>query len=34
MKIDFPKPKIISFREEVSEIGSSQYLTHSLCQGT
>lgn len=30
MKIDFPKPKIISFREEVAEIGSSQYLTHSL----
>lgn len=29
-KFEFPEPKIISFRDEVSEIGSSQYLTHSL----
>ncbi len=30
MKLEFPKPKIVSFREEVSEIPNSQYLTHSL----
>lgn len=30
IKIEFPKPKIISFREEVSDISSSKYLTHSL----
>jgi DNA modification methylase len=28
--MEFPKPKIISFREEVPEIPNSQYLTHSL----
>src|SRR3989344_4285233 len=28
--MEFPKPKIISFREEVLDIPNSQYLTHSL----
>ena len=28
--MEFPKPKIVSFREEVSDISSSQYLTHSI----
>ena len=28
--MEFPKPKIISFREEISDIPNSQYLTHSL----
>ncbi|MEK7112964.1 MAG: DNA methyltransferase, partial [Patescibacteria group bacterium] len=28
--MEFPKPKIISFREEVAEISNTQYLTHSL----
>ncbi len=27
---EFPKPKMVSFREEVSEISSSQYLTHAI----
>jgi DNA modification methylase len=30
MNFNFPKPKIISFREEIKEIPNTQYLTHSL----
>lgn len=30
VSMDFPKPKIISFRKEITEISSSKYLTHSL----
>src|SRR5271157_220298 len=28
--IDFPRPQAISFREEITEIPNSKYLTHSL----
>lgn len=30
MNFKFPKPKIISFRKEISDIQNSKYLTHSL----
>jgi len=30
MEFQFPKPELVSFREKISEIPSSQYLTHSI----
>lgn len=30
VSLDFPQPKVISFRNEITEIASSKYLTHSL----